>query len=68
MLGQLQKENKATVNKMAEQVQQVYTKNPKKVEQVQRVTMKDPRKVEQGKRLAEWNHTNKGKLVQEAKI
>ena len=38
----MQEENKVTANKMAEQVQQV--------------TMKDPKKVEQGKRLAEHSH------------
>ena len=36
-------------------------------EQVQQVTTKEPKKVEQDKRLAEWNRTNKGKLAQEAK-
>ena len=35
-------------------------------EQVQQVTMKDPKKVEQGKKLAEWNRKNKGKLAHEA--
>ena len=40
-LGQLREENKVTANKMVEQVQQV--------------TTKDPKKVKAGKRLAEWN-------------
>ena len=40
--------NKVTANKMAEQVQQV--------------TMKDPKKVEAGKRLAKHNHRNRKEL------
>ena len=37
-------------------------------EQIQQVTMKDPKKVEQGKRLAEWNCKNKKKLTKKAKV
>ena len=48
MLGQLQEENKVTANKMAEQVQQVM--------------MKDPKKVKQGKRLAEHNRRKREEL------
>ena len=45
---------------MAEEPQQVTTKEPQQVPQVtkepQRVTTKNPKKVEAGKRLAESNH------------
>ena len=52
MLGQLQDENKVTTNKMAEQTQ------------IQQVTTKDPKKVEHGKRLAEHNHRKREELTQ----
>ena len=34
--------------------------------QLQQVTTKDPRKVEAGKRLAEWNHRKKEELAQKS--
>ena len=46
-LGQLQEENKVTANKMAEQVQQVMTKAPKKVEAGEKLTNYKRRKREQ---------------------
>ena len=48
-LGPLQEENKVTANKMAEQIQQV--------------TTKDPKEVEQGKRLAEHNRRKREELA-----
>ena len=50
---QLQEENKVTANKMAEKVQQV--------------TMKDPKKVDAGKRLAECNRRKREEGAQLAK-
>ena len=50
LLGQLREENKVTANKMAEQVQQVMTK--------------DPKKVEVSKRLAEYNRRKREELAQ----
>ena len=48
LVGQLPKENKVAGNKMAEQVQQI--------------TTKDPEKVEVGNRLAEHNHRKRERM------